>query len=45
MISLQNEGYGFGFTVQETSGKSVAVCTVLPEGIAYKVIDTCYDMH
>ena len=37
MISLQNEGYGFGFTVQETNGKSVAVRTVVPEGVAYKV--------
>ena len=37
MISLQNEGYGFGFTVQENSEKSVAVCTIVPEGVAYKV--------
>ena len=36
-ISLHNEGYGFGFTVQETEDKSIVVSSVFPEGVAYKV--------
>ena len=44
MITLHNEGYGFGFTVQEgpkeadEAGKvSVIVLKIFPDGVAHKV--------
>ena len=37
MIRLHNEGYGFGFTVQETGEKSITIRTILPEGVTSKV--------
>ena len=41
-ISLHNQGYGFGFTVQETEDKSIVVSTVFPEGVAHNVSHTIY---
>lgn len=44
-FTLQNEGYGFGFTVKEgpkendgSKKESVIVSTVFPDSVAYKVI-------
>ena len=36
-ISLNNQGYGFGFTVEEAEDKSIVVSTIFPEGVAHKV--------